>query len=241
VHQKFIQNSDILYIEKTDSWSSHSIIYEWLSNYQSGTKILEIGAASGTLGNKFEGFGFYLKGLEPVKEWAEEAQPFYNEFICSSLGEASDEFLEKQDVVVFADVLEHTSNPKELLKRLVELQKPHTQFLISVPNVAYIWIRLNLLIGKFNYTDFGILDRTHLRFFTKHTFFEMLRLSGLNPIELKYTPAPLSRVNPFFQKHPIGRLVQRIFAILAIILPGLFAYQFVARLEISHVEAQLKV
>ena len=221
-----------MYIYKSDPWSSHSVIFQWLENFQSGIKVLDIGTATGILGKRCLGLGFYLKGIEPVKEWAEEAKPFYNEFLCSKVSEASNGFLAKQDVVVFADVLEHTANPEELLRRIVKLQKPTTQFIISIPNVAHIWIRLNLLFGKFNYTNYGILDQTHLRFFTKSTFLQLVKSSGLRLIELKYTPVPLSRLNLFFQENPAGRLFQKFFALLANFFPGLFAYQFVARSEI---------
>jgi len=227
--KNFNKDPEIFYIEKTGHWSSHSIIYNWLSNFQPGTKVLEIGAATGILGKKCQGFGYYLKGIEPVVEWAQMAKDYYDEFLFANLEEAPDRFLEQQDVVICADILEHTSTPKQLLKHLADLQKPETQFLISVPNIAFILIRFNLLIGKFNYEDYGILDQTHLRFFTKYTFLEMLKSSGLRPIEIRYTPPPLSRVNLFYQKNPIGRLVQRLFAALATLLPSLFAYQFVVR------------
>ena len=231
--QKANSQPDNQYIEKKDSWSSHAIIFEWLSHSAPGSKILDIGTASGMLGKRFKDFGFYLKGLEPIQKWAEEARPFYNEFHCSTIEAASDEFLAKQDVVICADVLEHTPNPEEILKRLISLQKPSTQFIISVPNVAYLWIRLNLLFGRFCYTDCGILDRTHLRFFTKIFFLEMLKAVGLEILEIRCTPPPLERINHKFFKSFSGQLVHNIFACLANFLPGLFAYQFVTRLEIS--------
>ena len=224
-----MNKNNILYVEKSDPWSSHSIIYDWLCNYQPGAKILDIGAATGLLGKKLEGFGFYIKGLEPVIERGKYAAGNYDEIEYLTIDQAPEEFLEKQDVVVCADVLEHLTNPEEELKRLIKLQKPDTQFIISVPNVAHIWIRLNLLFGKFNYTDVGILDRTHLRFFTKKTFLQLLISTGLSPIEIKYTSVPLSRVNRFFLINPMGRFIQRIFAYTANLLPGLFAYQIVTR------------
>ena len=233
------EQSNLPYIEKKEPWSSHSIIQNWLSSFKSGTRVLDIGSATGMLGKRCVGSGFYLKGIEPVQEWAEEAKPYYNEILWSSLEQAPEEFLAKQDVVIFADVLEHMSNPEKILKHLVSLQKPETQFLVSVPNVANIWIRGNLLFGKFNYSKYGILDRTHLRFFTKLTFLEMLRLSGLKPIELKYTPVPLCRVNSFFQTNLLGRFIHRVLAAITFFLPGLFAYQFVARSEIMHQEQEL--
>jgi 2-polyprenyl-3-methyl-5-hydroxy-6-metoxy-1,4-benzoquinol methylase len=232
----FYDHNECFYTEKPESWSSHSIIFNWLKNFPKGTKVLDIGTAKGIMGKKCRGYGFNIKGIEPVMAFAEEAKSYYDEIHCSKLENTPDLFLAKQDVIICADILEHTSEPEKQLIRLVELQKPNTQFLISVPNVAYIWIRLNLVIGKFNYVNFGILDRTHLRFFTKKTFLDLLRISRLRPLEMKYTPPPLSRVNSFFENNPIGRVIQRIFVLFAFLWPGLFAYQFVVRTEILNDE-----
>ena len=223
------ENLSDIYEEKNDPWSSHSIIYNWLSHFDSKEKILDIGTATGLLGKKFGSCGFYLKGLEPEADWANIAKLYYDEFLCLTLNQAPDEFLAEQDIVVCADVIEHMPNPEEELRRLVKLQKPDTQFIISVPNIAHIWVRLNLLLGKFNYTDVGILDRTHLRFFTIETFLKFLKSVGLCPIETKYTSVPLGRVNPFFRKNPIGRFIHKISNVTANLFPGLFAYQIVTR------------
>ena len=217
------------YIEKKDAWSSHSIIHDWLNTFPPGTKVLDIGTATGMLGKRWSRSGFFLKGLEPVRTWAEEAKPYYDEFLCLTVEQAPKEFLSNQDVIVFADILEHTVNPEQILQHLVSLQKPETQFFISVPNIANIWIRFNLLFGKFNYTDNGILDKTHLRFYTKSSFLALLCLNGLQPIEIQYTPIPLNLVSSFFQKNKLGRIILGTLAILTRLLPGLLAYQFVAR------------
>jgi 2-polyprenyl-3-methyl-5-hydroxy-6-metoxy-1,4-benzoquinol methylase len=232
----FTHTPQEVYIEKKDPWSSHSIIFEWVRKNKSGIKVLDVGCATGALGKKCKGLGFHLKGLEPVYEWAKKAEHLYDEVLCSNLEDASDLFLANQDIVVCADILEHTSSPERLLKRLVELQKPNTIFIISVPNIAHFWIRLNLLIGRFNYTNFGILDKGHLRFFTKKTFLKLLESSGLNLLEIKYTPTPLNRIDPWFETNVFGRLFLRFFTILANILPGLFAYQFVTRSEVLFYE-----
>jgi len=217
------------YIDKPDPWSSHSIIQRWLNQFPPGTKVLDVGTATGLLGKRCEGSGFLLKGIEPVQEWAEEAKVYYDKILCTCLEQAPDEFLSTQGVVILADVLEHTSTPVEILKQLVSIQKPGKQFFISIPNVAYNSIKVNLLFRKFNYTDNGILDRTHLRFFTIFTFSELLRLSGMNLVELRFTPILLSRLNPFFLSNPLGLFIHRALNFLERLLPGLFAYQFVCR------------
>jgi len=155
--------SEMPYLDKPDPWSSHSIIFGWLKSLPSGTKILDIGTATGMLGRRCVGLGFILRGIEPVPEWAEQAKEYYDEIIPLSLDHISDDFIAHQDVIILADVLEHTTDPEKNLRKIVELQNPSSQFLVSVPNIANIWVRLNLLFGKFDYADNGILDRTHLR------------------------------------------------------------------------------
>ncbi len=221
------------YQEKKDAWSSHAILQRWLSTFPVGSSILDVGTATGMLGKRWFGSGFYLKGIEPVQTWAEQATPYYDELLCATIEQAPSEFLKDQDVIVCADIVEHTADPEKILRQLISLQKPTTQFLISVPNVANIWVRLNLLVGKFNYTENGILDRTHLRFFTKSTFLKLLASTDLNLITLEYTPVPLNLVHPFFQQNRIGRFGHAVLAYLTRLFPGLLAYQFVARCELK--------
>lgn len=107
-----------------------------------------------------------------------------------------------------------------------------TQLLISVPNVANIWIRINLLFRIFNYTENGLLDRIHLRFFTKSTFLNLLSSSGLQPVDMTFAPIPLPRLNLFFQNNWCGRFIHGGLASLTRLWSGLLAYQFVVRLQI---------
>ena len=85
---------------------------------------------------------------------------------------------EKFDVILFGDVLEHTRNPGRILREARTLLKPDGRVIVSVPNVANLRVRLGLLKGNFNYEESGILDRTHLRFFTRKTARELLEQAG---------------------------------------------------------------
>ncbi|WKV08525.2 methyltransferase domain-containing protein [Thermoanaerobacterium sp. CMT5567-10] len=89
-----------------------------------------------------------------------------------------DRFADLEDIfdfVICADVLEHLKQPTEALEFIVSKLKLGGQVLISIPNIAHMDIILNLLEGKFNYSELGILDNTHLRFFTKKSFIEWIR------------------------------------------------------------------
>jgi len=167
-----------------------------------------------------------LFAVEPNPTWAEMAAPLYEKMWICSISDLDAELLSGYDVVVLGDILEHLPGPEVILKKLVEQQAPETKFIISIPNIANLWIRLNLLIGRFEYTDRGILDRTHLRFFTRRSFVNMVINSGLDIISIQATPIPLELVSEIFMTFP-GRLFHAVLAQLTSWLPSLLGYQFV--------------
>ena len=103
-------------------------------------------------------------------------------------------FKEPFDVMIFGDVLEHLKNPLAVLRQLATSLKEDGAIIISLPNIANIYVRLSLLVGRFDYQERGILDRTHLRFFTRKTFCRFLQDAGLEAEELTATPIPLPLV-----------------------------------------------
>jgi 2-polyprenyl-3-methyl-5-hydroxy-6-metoxy-1,4-benzoquinol methylase len=216
------------YADKTDPWSSHSRTLAWLAALPAGSRVLDVGTASGTLGRLGAGLPLALYGLEPNPEWAELARPYYRAVLCSTLEEAPDDFLAGYAAVVCDDVLEHMAWPRPALQRLVALQPAGSLFIVSVPNVANLWVRLQLLMGRFDYADRGILDRTHLRFFTRRAFAQMLRAAGLETQEIAATALPLGLVHRFFRS-ALGRGLHRSLSGLTRVFPTLLGYQFVAR------------
>ena len=215
-----------IYEDKLDPWSSHSVIAELLSKFPAGTRILDIGTASGTIGRICQGKGFIMHGIEPMAEWANESQTYYDEIVVCDLAHTKDEYLASHHVVICADVLEHMADSEIQLTRLVRLQFPGTLFILSLPNIANIWVRINLLLGKFDYSDRGILDRTHLRFFTRLTAIKMVNSSGLQIERVIPTPIPLNLISPFFST-TIGKLLHSALARLTRAFPTLLGYQFI--------------
>lgn len=82
------------------------------------------------------------------------------------------------DAVIFGDVLEHTRDPMTILKSTRSLLKQDGRIIVSIPNVAHWRVRFGLFFGNFQYADSGILDRTHLRFFTSVTARAMIEECG---------------------------------------------------------------
>jgi hypothetical protein len=98
---------------------------------------------------------------------------------------------------------------------------------VSVPNVANITVRLALLFGRFNYTDRGILDRTHLNFYTRKTARAFLEENGWEIAEAKTTIMPLELVLGLDPSHPAMRSITAVLAVATALFPGLLGYQFV--------------
>lgn len=152
--------------------------------------ILDIGCGAGH-------FGAYLKhcgkaatvvGIELFPEVAEEARSLLDAVACANLDEydfahmAEDLGYEKFDIITCADVLEHVRDPWGTLERLSGYLGENGMVIVSIPNVRHWSVLLPLLFrGRWDYRDAGIMDRTHLRFFTKATAVEMVRRSGLMP------------------------------------------------------------
>ncbi len=82
------------------------------------------------------------------------------------------------DILLCLDVLEHLREPQQVLERLATLLRPNALLIASLPNLQYVKVSLPLLFGHFNYTDEGVLDRTHLRFFTRRSALRMLDEAG---------------------------------------------------------------
>ena len=83
------------------------------------------------------------------------------------------------DAIVLADVIEHLRAPENVLRGLLPKLSPSGRIVLSVPNVAHWSVRLSLLRGRFRYEETGLLDRTHLRFFTRETLRELIGNVGL--------------------------------------------------------------
>lgn len=152
-------------------------------------KVLEVGCASGASLLKIKDIYPHaeLYGVELNEGCCEIAKNFCN--IYNFNLETEEIPFEKEffDVIILADVLEHLVDPWEGLKKLKEYLKNDGQVLVSLPNVMHISVVNDLLSGKWTYEDAGILDRTHLRFFTLHEIKKMFNDLNFNINSISYT------------------------------------------------------
>jgi len=230
VKRETVQNTKVTgspYHAKPWRGSSHEITRRYAETLAPGLRILDIGTSAGLLGRALPPSRYHVFGIEPNAGWADAASPSYDEIFIGTLAEAPDEYIRAHDLVVCCDVLEHMADPQEQLTRLVKAQNLQSRFIVSVPNVAHLWIRLNLLIGRFDYSDRGILDRTHLRFFTRKGLIRMLENVGLESLWIRPTPVPLELVHPFFLRSPLGRMLYNIQQGAVTVFPRVLGYQFV--------------
>jgi len=102
---------------------------------------------------------------------------------------------------------------------------------VSLPNVANAAIRLSLLAGRFEYADAGILDRTHLRFFTRRTARRLVEDAGFRIRRVQATPVPAELAVALLRRAPFRALSRALFAAAAALRPTLFGYQFVIEAE----------
>ena len=145
-------------------------------------KILDIGAGNGTLGRLFSllGRNVIVDGIEPNAVAASIAEPYYRVMYAGYLSDHIGVIdFEEYDFIVLADVIEHIDNPQVFLRQLTARLGRGATLLISIPNVAFGAVRLSLAQGEFNYVDSGILERTHLRFFTYETAVSLFTSLGL--------------------------------------------------------------
>jgi SAM-dependent methyltransferase len=212
---------------KDDPYSSHSVIVSLLGA-GAGRRLLDTGAADGFLAELLTGRGWIVTALERDPVQAQRARGRCHEVIVADLARAASELAGPFDAIVYGDVLEHLSDPVAALTSVNQRLAPGGLAIISVPNVAHLSVRLSLLVGRFDYADRGILDRTHLRFFTRRTFLALLGQAGLTVEEFRVTPVPLPLVMPRRLHGRWLRIAHGLSAWTSRRWPGGLAYQFVA-------------
>jgi SAM-dependent methyltransferase len=216
------------YVFKPLYGSSHYWALGRLQGTVAGKRVLDIGAGGG-------GIGRSIRPEKPAELVAVEVDPraqialkeVYEEVHAGVEPLSNRQF----DTIILLDVLEHMVDPFGFLQTVQNLLAPGGQILISVPNVAHWSVRFPLLLlGRFEYRSRGILDRTHLQFFSRRRFKEMCAsLSQCRVEQLGGSIEPVELVLPKWSvQNPGFSLVSRARWSLAQAFPGLMAYQHLA-------------
>lgn len=222
-----------LYQFKGDRFSSHTQIAAKLRALAAIAPVrpfvvLDVGCASGFLRQFLPSPDFYLIGIERDPALVAQARQTYDEVHQADVSSDLMISFAPPHVVVLADILEHLPYPEPALTSLLKHHIiPGTPTIISLPNIAHLSVRLGLLFGQFNYGDRGILDRTHLRFYTLRTAQQLCANCDLQLQSLAVTPVPLPMVHTLFNEGQLLFPVHALSAFLASLFKGLLAYQFI--------------
>lgn len=214
------------YVLKPDPHSSHSIILAWLGEGR-GRRILDVGAADALVGRRLTEHGWRVTGIEGDPALAQAGAPYCERMITANLNREVPEVQGPFDAILYGDVLEHLIDPLRVLVELNRSLVPDGFVIVSVPNIAHLYIRLLLLLGRFDYLDRGILDNTHLRFFTARSLRALLDDAGLVVERFSATPAPLYQVLPERWHKRWVAVTHTINAAIARNLPRVLGYQFI--------------
>jgi 2-polyprenyl-3-methyl-5-hydroxy-6-metoxy-1,4-benzoquinol methylase len=216
------------YPVKTSSHSSHAYLRDAVG---SGYEVLDVGCGEGFLAKELRESGNTVYGVDALArpQHAGSFAGYVQRDLDMGLGDA---FAERQfDRVLLMDVLEHLRSPETLLAECRGRLRRNGFLLVSLPNVANITVRLMLLLGMWKYADRGIMDRTHLRFFTRGTARRLLEAAGYRIVREKMTVMPLEVVIGSPDRNPLLRLAHWALIAGTKLMPGLFGYQtfFVAQ------------
>jgi methionine biosynthesis protein MetW len=197
-----------------------------------GARVLDVGCGTGSVTKIVAAIcGADIVGVEPDRVRADIAR---QRGIDVRQGVLTSELLSELgafDVILFADVLEHLSNPQEMLMSVRGALRAQGMVVASVPNVAHWTVRLDLLRGRFDYQPCGIMDATHLRWFTAQTLRRLFDSACYEIVDIRQTagvtlPDYLRRL-PWSWMRPRlrGTLIHR----LSRLFPNLFGCQHVVR------------
>jgi glycosyltransferase involved in cell wall biosynthesis len=215
---------------KQSKYASHYYVLQMVGANQ---EVLDLGCGQGHVALELAKNGNRVSGVDRVSPL--EPSPF-EQYHSADLDDGIRPVIEalggKQfSRVLLLDVLEHLRNPHTILQECHQVLEPGGQLIVSVPNVANITVRLMLLFGRFNYTERGILDKTHIRFFTRKTARRLLEEQGYTIRTEKLTVMPLELVFGMDPENPLMRLLNRSLVLITRVLPSLLGYQimFVAQ------------
>lgn len=191
---------------------SNHVLHKILAMVPPGSRVLEIGCSSGSQTRLLKNnLGCCVTGIEIDAAAAEDAREFCEKLIIGDIENinlAEDVGTQPFDVIILSDVLEHLKYPGNTLMKIRPLLGQSGILLASIPNIAHAAICWELAHGRFDYRDFGLLDDTHIRFFTKKSITHLFEGSGYyiaawerikkRPQETEFEVRPLSEEGDAF-------------------------------------------
>lgn len=208
-------------------YSSHKTVIEIL-NKKENQRILDVGCGDGLFAEHIKK-GNYVVGVDFIDE-SDNTRKNFRKFFKYDLNKGLPQELdseEKFDYILFMDILEHLLDFETILDDSKRFLKKDGKIIISLPNIVNIFVRLNILLGRFPYSDKGILDRTHLHFFTYSSIKKLMAKHNLEILEKKVTPIPIIEVLPGFLKKNLGYVLNFWLYWKTFFFRRLLGYQFI--------------
>lgn len=150
-------------------------------------RIIEIGCSHGALARDFKKITpkCHYTGIEIDASYAEIAKQYCDEVFIIDIENVDDDFWKRnqdKDCWIFGDSLEHLKNPWLILENIRRIIPTHGVITACIPNAQHWSLILRLSIGDFTYENSGLLDKTHIRWFTRQTIFRLFNEAGFNII-----------------------------------------------------------
>ncbi len=162
-----------------DKSSPNDAWYKISQFIEPGAKVLDIGCSSGKLGAALKKEKqVHVVGIDIDEADVQLAKKNLDEAHILNIEQDDPTFLGKFDIIIMADVIEHLIDPVAALTKIKHLLDKNGKLVFSIPNMANITTRIELLKGKFEYKDFGLLDRTHLHFYDKDEVERVFKEAG---------------------------------------------------------------
>jgi len=168
-----------------------------------GLRVLDVGCGFATTSEYLQKLGNDVTGIEESAEACAVAAKRIGRVIQADLLTATPD--SQYDAIIFADVLEHVAWPVGVLKRYLQWLAPGGSVIVSLPNVGLWSVRVAHLFGRWEYEETGVLDRTHLRFFTRRSARWLLSQAELKPVRATYNPGLVRPFVPLAKKLLGGR------------------------------------
>jgi len=219
-----------VYTFKDFEGSSHRILIQLIRRFSPrGGALVDLGAAGGELGAAVRDHFSTTSGFEFQVDCIADLRKHFDRAVISDLETVRQ--VPAADTFVLADVLEHLRNPQHALALVHKSLNPGGRVFVSVPNIANITIRFGLLLGIFEYRERGILDETHLRFYTMRTIRREVERAGFHILAVHGSSVPVRLIVGNYIPDLVLRFVEKILAIVTRLWRGLFAYQIILVVE----------
>ena len=172
------EKQNLRYLYSSKHWWKYDPKYYVLHRIEAGESVLDVGCSYGDFGCKIKEKGCTVDGVDyylPAINYAKQVLDNVYFFNLNILSDIDAKIERKYDVITFMDVLEHCIEPELVLKVFKNLLNERGRVYISIPNIANIYCRAQLFFGNWDYEEYGVLDKTHLRFFTKKTAYKLVK------------------------------------------------------------------